>query len=771
MQIGNLFGSAQVGGSRTAPLHLRDTQYWPVVASWDPVSAGVHRARQQAGDQGVPPYVERDIDADLRHRLGAASETGGLVLLLGHSAAGKTRLAYEAMRAVMPDRRVAAPSRGSELAEVLTTIVESSVECVVWLDNLELFLGPGALDVAMLAAFRERKVPLLGTIRMRKYKTFHPMFQDVLPAGVDAVVLQTAQIGARVLESADLLEVQRIWSEDELARAVQCDDDRIADAVAHHRHHGVAEYLAAGPAIWSAWRLARDVDGRPRGAALVEAAIDLARAGLAGPYEEELIVELHEQYLERQGGLLLRPEPLDEAWAWASRQFHGVTSPLLEATSGKWRVFDYLVDQLERMLPPQPVPDAVWLAAKHNSSGGDLLEVALRAAEAGTPVSVDVAESIWLFLLEAEVGSAMACYNLGVLCSENGRVKESKSYFARAAKAGEPRAAFNLAVIYSREDKPEKSRKWRMRAADANYPPAFFLVGFDLEEQGKLDEAEQWYRRGAELDEHRSATNLGKLLSSTGRVQEALPWFHKAEEEGDPFATYNIGLFHHEAGRREAAEEWYRKASERGSADAAFNLGTLRLQAGDHASAKDWYERAFEAGITSAAGNLGKLLSESGELAEAERWFRRGVAAGDVPATFGLGALLYKSERLEEALDVLEPVASADESGGQAALAEILHELGRTDEAIPYFESAAEAGNLSAAFNLGVIHLRRDDLQEAKRWYRTAAEAGDAEAASNLSDVLFTEGRLASASWWIGRARALRAEAAAAAAEPESVDA
>ncbi|WP_318306155.1 tetratricopeptide repeat protein [Amycolatopsis solani] len=769
VQIGNLFGPAHVGSQRTTPLPLQDSQYWPVAAAWDPVAAGVHRARPQADDQGVPPYVERDIDTELRRRLDAVAEAGGLVLLLGHSAAGKTRAAFEAMRAVMPNRRVATPSQGSELQGVLATIIESPEQCVVWLDNLELFLGPGALDVAMLAAFQKRNVPLLATMRMREYKTFHPMFQDVLPTDADSVPLQEAQIGARVLASADPLEVQRIWSDDEIARAARFDDDRISAAVEHSRHHGVAEYLAAGPAIWSAWRMAMDVDGQPRAAALIAAAVDLARAGLAGPYDEELIVELHEHYLERQGGLLLRPESLVEAWAWASQQFHGVTSPLFEVAGGQWSVFDYLVDRLERMSASQPVLDATWLAAKKNSSGKDLLDIALRAADAGTGVSTEVAESIWRWMLDADVETSMACYNLGVLCNENGRMEESIAYFSQAAKAGEPRAAFNLAVIYDREGKSKKSRKWRMRAADANYPPAFFLVGFDLEEQGKLDEAEQWYRRGAELNEHRSATNLGKLLSETGRAQEALPWFHKAEEDGDPFATYNIGLFHHGAGRREQAEEWYGKASARGSAEAALNLGTLRLEAEDYAGARKWYERAFELGLFSAAGNLGKLLDKSNDADGAESWFRRGAEVGDRSSAYALGAILYKGGRLEEALDLLGPLVSADDNVGQAALAEILDELGRTEEAIPYWQTAAEAGNVSAAFNLGVIFAKRRDLQQAKRWYQTAAEAGDAEAAINLADVLFTQGRLASASWWIDKARSIRAGLAAGVAEPEAV--
>jgi hypothetical protein len=85
----------------------------------DPITVGVHPAprRESAGHDTsnaaqsvggadrVPVYVPRDIDAELRHALSG----GGFVLLVGDSTAGKTRAAFEAMRAVLPDHVLIVP--------------------------------------------------------------------------------------------------------------------------------------------------------------------------------------------------------------------------------------------------------------------------------------------------------------------------------------------------------------------------------------------------------------------------------------------------------------------------------------------------------------------------------------------------------------------------------------------------------------------------------------------------------------------------------------
>src|SRR5690606_1767372 len=60
-----------------------------------------------------------------------------------------------------------------------------------------------------------------------------------------------------------------------------------------------------------------------------------------------LLAELHTTYLSSKGGHRLQPEPLEEAWDWATRPRRATTallSPVSGAADDIVTVFDYLVD-------------------------------------------------------------------------------------------------------------------------------------------------------------------------------------------------------------------------------------------------------------------------------------------------------------------------------------------------------------------------------------------------------------------------------------------
>lgn len=123
----------------------------------DPLRLGVHRAADLADadattrlhllglPERVPLYVPRDCDATVDRALAA----GGLVLLEGPSASGKSRTAYEAMRRCLPDRILLVPNAAGSLRELVDSGYELR-DAVIWLDDLERFLGPSGLDIHLL---------------------------------------------------------------------------------------------------------------------------------------------------------------------------------------------------------------------------------------------------------------------------------------------------------------------------------------------------------------------------------------------------------------------------------------------------------------------------------------------------------------------------------------------------------------------------------------------------------------------------------------------
>ncbi len=125
------FGLYHDGGLAPAPgaVRVRDAQ---------PRLLGVHAAiqvDQPCADE--PLYVPRDFDADLRTKVTIASQTGGFVLLTGHSSVGKTRALFEAVQAVVPEWWLLHPRDTEALREFAA---HPAGRTVGWLDELQDYL-------------------------------------------------------------------------------------------------------------------------------------------------------------------------------------------------------------------------------------------------------------------------------------------------------------------------------------------------------------------------------------------------------------------------------------------------------------------------------------------------------------------------------------------------------------------------------------------------------------------------------------------------------
>lgn len=434
-------------GAAKVPAYLQHPERWPCAARWEALAAGAHRARPGEDGGAVPVYVPRDVDQVLRRQLAAAAEEGGMVLVVGDSTAGKTRAAFEAVRDVLPEHRVLSPLRGSDLPAALEVVVGLQVRCVIWLDDLENYLGLDGLEPGLLAELVRLRIPVMATMRLQQYQAFRPYGgSDGL---TDVAAQQMAAIGARVLNQVEPVELNRLWSPTELERAAQCSDERITEALVHHESYGVAEYLAAGPALWREWRHASRVGGNPRGAALVAAAVDLSRTGLRPPYSLHLLSELHEGHLADAGGPLLRPEDHSQALTWAARVRFGVTSLLLPSTEPDfWSVFDYLVDQTHT-----PIGEQTWQAALDTADDTDRYTVGMHAYRSGV---TQVAELAWRPL--ADAGVTRAAFSLGHMLSQSERVTEAEAWLRRAVAGETPMrrttsASCSIAWVASRKPK------------------------------------------------------------------------------------------------------------------------------------------------------------------------------------------------------------------------------------------------------------------------------------------------------------------------------
>jgi hypothetical protein len=313
----------------------------------DPVMLGAHPAARDDLGQ-VPAYVDRDVD----DRVDEALRAGGFVLLSGESTAGKTRCAYEAVRRVLSDHRLLAPAARESVQTVVETVVDHR-HCVVWLDDIERFLGGQGLTVPLLQRMLAADAVVMGTIRVSELERFGARHEVDL-GDQERDGWRTAR---EVLRLAVQIPLLRRWSMAELDRASRSTDRRVRSALPMTDTFGLAELLADGPELARDWQHAWRPGGYPHGAALVAAAVDCRRAGLTEPIPVDLLVVLAKHYLDARGGAALRPEPLDAALAWATQPARGASSLLMPASENHVLAFDYLID-----LVSEPVAVSVWLA-------------------------------------------------------------------------------------------------------------------------------------------------------------------------------------------------------------------------------------------------------------------------------------------------------------------------------------------------------------------------------------------------------------------------
>ncbi|MFF8438821.1 tetratricopeptide repeat protein [Streptomyces bacillaris] len=419
------------------------------VSEADPLELMVHRARTDDEGSAVPAYIPRDIDPPVREALRRAGERGGVVLLVGDSTAGKTRCAYEAMVAVLPDHLLILPRDVTELSEAVAMAVRASGKdehCVLWLNDMERYLGPGSLALHDIRALRKAGTVILGTMRSRIRKD--------LPDD-------------ELLRLAEEFEVSRLWSPAELERA-QAElrsggDQRLRLALGQAADFGIAETLATGPQLWQELSHASVVGGNPRGAALVRAAIDLALAGLNEALPVDLITELHEDYLPGRNKQLIGPEPLEAALAWATNPREAVTRLLIPEDDGL-RAFEYLLDAHLREKRPGPglLPERVWEAALSTCSERHQHFSVAVAAHANTRLDVILRALTPL----AEASDVEAMRALGLLTEGHDR-KLAAQWLRRAIEAGDVLSLRLMGNHHFRGQDRIAANNWYRRAAEA----------------------------------------------------------------------------------------------------------------------------------------------------------------------------------------------------------------------------------------------------------------------------------------------------------------
>jgi hypothetical protein len=499
----------------------------------DPVMLGVHpcmtlgeHGGKESGPQGkVPVYVPRDIDAVLDEKLAP----GTFVLLVGDSTAGKSRTAFEALRRVAADQWLLVPAEHSSLRALLDAGFNFR-DTVVWLDDLERYLGHRGLDTALLRRLLNdptRKVIILATIRAKEYSSLSSGL-DSGRAGVDSSLLRTAeQLLDQVTVRIDL--ARRLTPREEQHARERRRDPRIAEALAHSDRYGLAEYLAAAPKLLNEWRDAWAVSNQPAGAALVAAAVDCRRAGFRGPLAANMLCDLAASYLDPAVAGSLEPTAFQDGLAWAARPRYGASALLGRQVDGGYLPFDYLVDSVQRDPNASPVPRHVWRR---------LLEIPQSASELATIASMArwnageaaIAEEAFRLVAEANDDSLnrIAYESIAELAQGRDDIEEAGTW-RRKLYDYDPYAIDQLELL-ARDDSAAALAALR-ELTDANDMLA--MDALDHMAKDGSTAALTVLRELADADHPDVVTKVGFLAAGRDDMAEVIACYYKLADGGD----------------------------------------------------------------------------------------------------------------------------------------------------------------------------------------------------------------------------------------------
>jgi tetratricopeptide (TPR) repeat protein len=505
--------------------------------------------RQSSND--VPEYIERDLDDELRPAL----TDRRFLLIAGQHSAGKTRTAYEAIRAVLPDHHLIAPREPAGLRQVCENVDALPEKYVLWLDELEKFIGSPGADPVQFHHLVDRLTPgrqvIVATI-----------WGDELNKYYETETSRT--------QSTDMIKIHRrareFWLEagftdQEDRRAQGSVNNLIQDALRHKGEYSIPEYFSKKEELNHCLGIARSSLANRRGAALVDTAVDCRRAGFKRPIPKELIEELHVGYLHARGGEV-PPETVEQAWAWATgigvstgRAYLTLVSQPGEPAA--YDVADVLVKELSTgvlkstvtKLAPQLRPDEAGEVLRRVGDGqSELSDQVLRLIADASLISI---------LARADAAEAN---RIGRVASRDGRYRIALEAYTRAVFLRAEAGIDELSTLTSRDNRAEVLRALGfLHVAEAEHRTVY-----ELRRDSRLGPTDR-----ATLS---SQNNLARALRGLGRYAEAekllrdvleLRRVYLGSEDPDTLASRdNLARMQRLLGHPEAAEAEHRAVLE-----------------------------------------------------------------------------------------------------------------------------------------------------------------------------------------------------------------
>jgi tetratricopeptide (TPR) repeat protein len=687
----------------------------------------------------APGYIGRgDFDEEMRSMLSLEGPPYPFVLAYGEDGAGKTRSAVEAVRAEFPaNTSVLIPRDGAALSE-LRSLADPTAgpgrPVLVWLDDLT------AADLDQL------------TPELLDWLAGRAVTAGTIPARRCGQILEGTDAGATAraaLHTACLVHLPLDLSDAERAEAVWYFESGV---VPRSFAAAVADVSQTRELVL---RLNTARSANPVGVALVRAAIDCQRAGLARGLTREELRRLLPAYLTSLGALPADENRFEQGLAWALDPVVGGRALLRASADGadgtRWTAAPELVGETDT----GPVPNFLWPELLDMATPEECLWIGYQAEGRDAPVYAAVA---FEKAMAHEECRTEALLWLGRVKRVLGAHTAARAAFRRVIETGGPehraRAALFLGeLLEQEEDRAGAEEAWRLAAEiedESHAPAARFQLAMMLTKQNvRTQEAEALFRAAAASGHTVLAPRAWGMVAALCEVRGDLAgaveaWERAAEwDQPDVSALLEVTLPDLRTRLAELAEV-YDGASTAQAPEDRLEQGRRLRELGDWSGAL----AAFRAAAHSADPDvraqalLGEawILQGQGRTGEACEAFEAAAGCG-VPARAGkallqLGVLLGEEGDLAGAVRAWSRAVETDapDDADVAALNLGLTELqlGHEEAAASAFLRAVKTPNprIRAKAALNLAQLAQDggaDDDTVDDWYRTAVDTQDPE--------------------------------------------
>jgi hypothetical protein len=527
------------------------------------------------GEPTFLEYVPRSDDDRLREALTSAVHERRMLLVVGDSAAGKSRSTVEALRAELPSHRLLRPRRGA-LRAVETLPVSELTSAVVWLDDAELYADADIGET--IGRLLDAGIAVVGTIRRAALESL------TSPGALHAASGVALQDTRRVRYQNWRLK----WTSDERDRVfAHVADSELLRQVTSGVPLGV--WCVAGPLLVEQLRQAQDNEERPCRYGLVRVLLAWYGTGVRHPMPLDVALS----HVARMVKLDYEPDEneLMEALAWATTPVIGANRPTRQAlvlhdpdTNGL-TVHDYIVDQEQRDgIAPAPI-EIVRSARPFYRNKFTLGIAAYRAR------CIEDAIDAFNYLIGPHGPNPHALYNVALL-RETTHPEIAEFCYEQAIIRGHSEARLSRALF-------------RMENGLADVDQSDRQLLQNLSGEGAMTAMKA-----------RAMNLLGRVVITEDR-DTALQMFERAALAGHVGAMFNIAQLLASTDTL-SASRWYERAAAAGHAGAMNNLARLLVER-DATAARVWFTRAAELGHSEAARNL-ETPSEGAACTAAFLW-------------------------------------------------------------------------------------------------------------------------------------------------------